>query len=259
MIALKEPISRFIVVAHNNKHIVQKSSIEHKIDDLIDIISFRIQNKELETVAESVFEKLFELRFEIFEWFYINNDDKNILTELQEKLNQEIALKIQLSPYSNLAKILASVLDTYSQIINPILDKVDAHVLKDFITDHDEVNKPNYKTIALLQLHPSPQMQYMKRWVDASLKLEFGFLVAELLLTEQIVLSEQKITNLIEFLDTTLIHFGAYSIFTEFWQPTDGNTSNRFNKMEILAATIELDHNIYQKASKDAVYHLIHN
>ena len=45
MIALKEPISRFIVVAHNNKHIVQKSSIEHRIDDLIDIISFRKQKK----------------------------------------------------------------------------------------------------------------------------------------------------------------------------------------------------------------------
>jgi hypothetical protein len=258
MLSTREPISRLIFLAHNNKKVLNKSSIEHQIEDLIDIVSYRLNSKPIEVVAESVLDKIFELRFEFIDWFFTNHQDKNIFTELQEKINEEIAAKIQLSQYSSLAKTIAITLDTYGQIFTPIYEKLDTGVLEQ-VLHNTEDSKPTYETFKLLSYHPAPQMQYLKKWMDASLKLEFGLLVADLAITEQISLPPTVIKKLTEFLNTTLIHFGAYSIFTEFWQPNENEPSHLINKMEILAATIELDNNIYHKSTKENLYHLIHN
>lgn len=256
MITTKEPISRFIVLTHNYKNVLNKSSIEHQVEDLIDIISFRIHNKPIDEVADTVLEKIFELRFEFIEWFFTNHHHKSLFNELQLAINKDIALKIQLSPYSHLAKTIALTLDTYGKIFAPIYDNPES--IEKFLKNTDD-SKPTYETFKLLSLHPSPQMQFFKKWMDASLKLEFGFILADLALTEQINLSDMKVNQLIDFLNTTLVHFGAYSIFTEFWQPNEQDTSNLINKMEILAAAIEMDNKTHYKMTQENLYHLIHS
>lgn len=259
MIGLSAPISKLLVTAHNHKGLVKVHAIEHQIDDLIDIISFRLQSKSFDVVAESIYEKLFDLRFEIIQWYYLKNENKDFFNALQIKVNQEIASKLQLSPYSELAANVASILDVYSQIISPIIDKADLTKFKGYILYGNEDNKPVYHAFSMFQLHPSPIMRYLKKWIDASLNLEFGLLTAELVLTNAIEMSNDKIDDLIEFLNRSIIHYGAYSIFTDFWRPSDDNNSTLINKMEILAATIELDNKIYYKKSKEDLYRFIHN
>ena len=100
MIATSEPIGRFIVLAHNKKGVISKSSLDKEIEDLVDIIKIRLQNKSIEAVSESILDKIFELRFDFIEWLATENHS---LDEYLEKINEEITQNLQLSVYSDLA------------------------------------------------------------------------------------------------------------------------------------------------------------
>jgi len=79
-------------------------------------------------------------------------------------------------------------------------------------------------------------------------------------LTRQINFSEKRIkSDLIKFLFTTMIRYGAYSIFTGFWNPDENDDSPITNKMKIFSATIELDNKIFYKTNRDGLFNLINN
>ncbi|HFA48942.1 MAG TPA: hypothetical protein ENJ95_07995 [Bacteroidetes bacterium] len=255
MLATREPLGRFIVLAHNEKGIITKSSIEQEIDDLVDIIKVRVQSKKLKAVAESLYERIFEIRFDVIEW----SANQNIsVSDYLHKINHEIANKLQLAHYSDLAKEAATVLDVHEKIFSPIAEKL---TLDNFGQLLDELNnnKPTYETIKLLSIHPAPQIQYLKKWLDTSLDIEFGLILSDLILTGQIEFSKKRINELILFLKDTINRYGAYSIFTGFWQPCSDDVSNLTNKMQILAATIEMDNNIYYKTSKEELFNFVNN
>src|SRR5690606_10964202 len=112
-----------------------------------------------------------------------------------------------------------------------------------------------YDTFKLLSFHPSPQIKFLKNWIDSSLQLEVGLILAQLILTSQVQLSKKRIkSELIEFLLSAITKFGAYSIFTGFWTPDSNDTSNLTNKMKIFSATLELDNNIYYRTSKEGFF-----
>lgn len=256
MIATR-PISEFIVSAYNNKNIIKSPSMNNRIENLFNIISSNLHSKPLEVIAESLQDKLFELRLEFLDWFGTNSQNKNLSNEFQEKIDKEIRLKAQLSSYSNLAFTVTSALNIYEQIVSPMLKKYE-EVREGVPGD----NKPTYADVKKeVADNPSPKIQYQGKLLLASLNLDFGFIVADFVLTNQLKLSKEENEKLIEFINAALVHFGAYSIFTGSWQPDKNDTSDLINKMGILAATIELDNKMYAKTitTTEELYNLIHH
>ena len=135
---------------------------------------------------------------------------------------------------------------------------IDVHYREDFATE--------YQTLKELSRHPSPQIRSLKNWVDASLQLELGIILADLILTEQIQFPKARIeSELIAFLEDTIMQFGAYSIYTGYWKPNSDDVSNSTNSMQILWAKIELENDdlesdepVYQ-TTKKGLYNLLHH
>ncbi len=251
MIAIKEPVGRLIVLAHNQKNMIAQSHIEESIEDLMDIITIRLLTKSVAVVSESVLEKIFDLRFEVLEWLAA---EKATISDFQSVINQAIVHNLTLSEHTELTKMIILVLNSYDKILTSVFKKVGSEHFNSMIQN----GKPSYKAIELISLHPSPPIQYLKKWVDASLKIEFGLIVADLILTKQILFESHRIHELTLFLKDTIVQYGAYSIFTNFWEPDEKDTSKMTHLMEILAATIELDHKMGYKTTQHQFFNLIH-
>ncbi len=255
MLTTSEPIGRFIALANLDKGIISQTSIEHSIENLVDLITLRVQKKSIEEVANGLLDKVFDLRFEVLEW--LADKDKNT-TDYFESLNSHISVNLQLAPYSDLANTISSVLMAYEQIVSPIFAAFPPSFREIF--EGLQKSKPHYDSLQFLSIHPSPQTRYVKKWIDASLQLETGIILADLILTQQIPFPKKRIKNeLIGFLLDTLTRFGAYSIFTNFWKPAEDDLSNLTNQMQILAATIELDNKIFHKTSPKGLFNLINS
>ncbi len=129
----------------------------------------------------------------------------------------------------------------------------------EFILKNTKGNPPDYTMLEWLALHPAPKIQSLKKWIDSSLDLEFGVIVADLILRKHIDFSQERIESLIQFLKTSLTKYGAYSMFTDFWQPDEADDSPLVNRMKILYATIELDHKIYHKTTSQELQELLNS
>jgi hypothetical protein len=255
MIAINEPIGRFVALANLEKNILSQKSIEQDVANLVDLITIRSKEKSVEEVANSLLENIFDLRFDLVEW--LANNDKN-LNFYFEAIHKHISVNLQLAPFSNLAETISTVLLTYENIVSPIFDNL-PNSFEEILEDVQK-NKPEYDTFKMFSLHPAPQVKYLKKWIDSSLKLEVGIILADLILTNQIQFPKRRIkTELIEFLFSTITKFGAYSIFTGFWIPDSDDISNLTNRMKILSATTELDNKSFYKTSKEGFFRMVNN
>lgn len=255
MIAINESIGRFVALANLEKDIFSQKSIEQDVEDLVDLITIRIKDKSVDEVANGLLENIFDLRFELIEWLADNDKDLNFYLEF---LSKHISVNLQLAPYSNLAETISSVLLSYEKIVSPIFESL-PNSFED-IFDEIQKNKPEYNTFKIFSLHPSPQIRYLKNWIDSSLQLEVGIILADLILTNQVSISKKRIkSELIEFLYSTITRFGAYSIFTGFWSPDTEDISTLTNRMKILSATLELDNKSFYKTSKEGFFKMVNN
>ena len=255
MIAINEPIGRFVALANIEKDIFSQKSIEQDVANLVDLITIRIKDKSIDDVANNLLENIFDLRFDLMEW--LSNNDKDLNFYLKN-LSKHISVNLQLAPYSNLAETISSVLLAYETIVSPIFESLQNSfevILRDI-----QKNRPEYDTFKIFSLHPSPQVRYLKNWIDSSLQLEVGIILADLILTDQIHISKKRIkSELIEFLYSKITKFGAYSIFTGFWTPDPDDISNLTNRMKILSSTLELDNKSFYKTSKEGFFKIINN
>lgn len=255
MIAINEPIGGFVALVNLEKDILSQQSIESSVANLVDLIKIRIQEKSIEEVANSLLENIFDLRIDLIEW--LAGNDKN-LKNYFESLEKHISVNLQLSPFSNLAETISTVLLAYDKIVSPLFKPLSSSFNN--LLEELNKNKPEYHTFKLFALHPSPQIKFLKDWIDASLQLDVGLILSHLILTDQINFSKKRIKpELIEFLCSKIIRFGAFSIFTGFWSPASDDLSKLTNSMKILVATMELDNKSFYRISKEDFFKLIHN
>lgn len=256
MLVGNEPIGRFIALANLDKNIISQNSIEQEIENLVDLIIVRSKDKSIEEVANSLLSNVLDLRFEVFDW--LGQNDKST-TDYFDSLNKHISVNLQMAPYSELGKTISSVLLTYEKITSSIIKSLPSNSFKEILKGGQKV-KLKYDAISFLLLHPSPQVKYIKNWIDSSLQLEIGLILTDLILTNQIDFPKRRIKKeLIEFLNTTITRYGAYSIFTGYWSPDYSDLSSETNKMKILSATIELENKVFHKTSKEGLFKMINN
>ncbi len=254
MLAVNNPIGKIVVWTHLQKDNLPQKSIEQSVADVVDLLTVRVVQNPVEEVANSLIERIFDLRWEIISWLA---DDLEFFNNYLEELNTHISKNLQLVPYSDLANAVASSLLSYENITAPYLEETDA---LEGALKKAQTNKPDYNVIKQLELHPGPQVKYLKSWFDASLKMEVGIILADLILTNQMQFPEKRIQEeLIDFIYSTITKFGAYSIITGFWKPSTEDTSNLTNRMKILAATIELDNQAPNPISSQAFTKILHN
>ncbi len=201
-----------------------RSAGQHKRDqrDLLDLIAYRLTSESLESVSDSVLERLFQMRSDAPE------------------------VKI-LEGYS----ASDSPLHHYAQSVLTEYQKITEHELEETIVE----GQWHYPTLQLLCAHPSPSYRYLKSWIDASLKIEFGLLVVQMILMGRVRCSE---SDLRDYLQTHLVRYGAYSILTGYWEPKDEVALSVVeNKMSLLAASVEMNQRIYMKKNIKQIHQML--
>lgn len=253
MLAFNKPIGRFIALANLEKDIIPENIISQRVSDLVDLITIRVKEQPIEDVSESLLERVFDLRYELIEWLVDNNKDFNFILET---INENISVNLQLAPYSELAKTITKVLMAYEKILSPIASNLP--ISMDTVFNSNQNAKLSYGALDIFSNHPLPQIRTLKDWMDASLKMEMGLILSDLVLTEQVKFSKKRVeTELIEFLYSSITKFGAYSIFTGFWKPAEEDDSKLTNRMQILCGTIELDNQQYTTMTKDDLMNML--
>lgn len=194
--------------------------------DLFDLINYRIANKSVEEVAESLVPKFFKLSILSIE---MTRDDNT---------SQNSGKSVPPYTYSN-AQLESPLYKTIQEV-----EEVQEIILSQVNTDLDKIVLPDlkYKTLQIFSHFPDKRVNYIKLWIDESMKCTLGKIIAQLILFEQIQFEPSRIDDeLIPFLRKTVIRLGAYSIFTNFWHPREDTEYNvLINSMEILASTIEM-------------------
>ena len=255
MIAIEEPIGKFVALANLEENLVATTAIRQDVANLVDLIKVRVKDRSVQEVADSLQEEVFELRVELIKWLVSSNSNIN---DYLENLNNHISVNLQVAPYSDLSEAVSVVLMAYEDILRPAMQSLEQSTVREL---SGIINGPlEYDTFKVLALHPSPQIKYLKDWVDASLQLDTGVIVAHLVLTDQIGISKKRIkSELIDFLYRSITRFGAYSIFTRFWSPNAADSSNLTNSMKIQAATLEMDNKSFYATSKEGLLKMINS
>ena len=237
MLAVTQPIGHFVALAHLDANFLPQANLGQKIRRLVRNIQEGLKQAPLSELAVRFTGPLFELRLALLPWL---SQEKKLAQNLSEELMLKLSQHWQLAPYSDLAADLATCLSVYEEILSANAASLDQAAQQ---LDSAKAKALSYDMLNELSLHPSAQIRYLKHWVDASLQLEFSLIVSELLLYKQLSLAETTIRNELQaLLYQSLNRFGAYAIFTGFWQAPQNSTDPIINRMRILAATLELEH-----------------
>lgn len=242
MLVTEKPIGRYITYTYNQQENKSQSPVNQKVDDLIDLIKIRVQDREVEEVAVEFREKIFALKFGLMKSIAAHESG---ISAYISRINQKIDQDMKSVPHPELAAAISLFLDEkiFADKGKFNMDRLGA------ILKNSNGNTLDYNMLEWFALHPAPKIQSLKKWVDSLLDLEFGLIVSDLILSRHINFSKNRVKSLIQFLKTSITKYGAYSMFTDFWHPDETDDSPLINRMEILCATIELDHKIYHKTT----------
>lgn len=250
MLVTEKPIGRYITYTYQQSNKPQLA-VNQKVDDLIDLVKTRIKEKAIEEVAVELRERIFTLKFGLMKSVAAHESG---ISAYIAGINQKIDKDMQSVSHRNLAAAISLFLD--EKIFTQNKNKFNTNNLESILKNTKD-NTLDYKMLEWFALHPAPKIQSLKKWVDSSLDVEFGLIVADLILRQLIDFPQDSIESLIQFLKTSLTKYGAYSMFTDFWQPDETDDSPLVNRMKILCATIELDHKIYHKTTKKELQELL--
>lgn len=226
---------------------VNNSYLKNAFDELVDLIIVRIERENIEDIATALKTKIFDIRLGLINLL----SKKNASIENYFDLINEKILTINHAPHHvELFNTQKNILFIFKKIIieKNIINFKNAQI--DF-----QNNSPNYSAFIFLQSHPNPQTRYFIKWLDESLKLDIGLIIADMIFDKKINLDQKRIQQeIIPFLNKTIDRFGAYSIFTEFWKPDKEDYSPKTYKMQILADIIRINNGIqplYLENEKD--------
>ncbi len=257
MLVLEYPTASYINLHNSSSRdelsTSKKGLLRNKVDKLVDLIVARCADRNLEEMADVLKEDTFNIRFDLLEWIVdegLNN--KDYLESIESNISEEHLP----SHFGKLAKKVAKLLELYKKIIVQILDRISFPEILNSIG----YQTPKYEALGMLSYHPNPTTSHIKDWMDSSLHLDIGLILSDLVLRGKVELSEEKIKEeLIPFLDRTIIHFGAYSIFTKVYTPVDYWLDPDINRMYILATTFELDSKSHKIRDLNQVIQLLNN
>jgi len=238
-LSITQPMTAYMSILRDEK--INNFSSANAFDELVDLISIRIQNKHIDEVAEGLKAKIFDARLDVIHGL---SGEKEDIENYLDHINQKISTIQHELHHAELFNTLKDSLFIFQKIINEIFNQKQTDNSKEIQIDLQN-NRPTYGTFLFLQSHPHPQTRYFTKFLDASLKLDVGILITEKILSGKINLDQKRIQQeLIPFLNKTIDRFGAYSIFTEFWKPEKDDHSPETYKMQILADTIRMNNGL---------------
>lgn len=253
MLEVKVPISKFIIYSYKETSIIKDISLREKLENLIDLLKIRTKEKGIEHTAKTLQNELIEIRIELIKYLIENPKmfdelQKIIIKEIAKKYNHQGSLK-------GLCLMMADVLDVNLKMLPELGNLIEKHSSDIINTAHnfslEDLRNP-------LIMPPSRESQIMLAWLESSLNIELGLVAGDLVISNEIQISDKEIKTLIRFLKQMVTNYGAYSILINFWKPEIDDEDILIRNIKIKAAALELENGMGSLFSNDTIRELIH-
>lgn len=213
--AIANPVTIYMSILRDEKS--SNVSLKNAFGAFINSLSNRIQSENINIISEELKEMMFDLRLDFITWLSEEDIDTKRHFEL---INERITGIDYDKNHIALHEVIQKNLNSFQKIATSIFVK---EGVENFHKAQDEIqnDRLNYTMFRFLQSHPHPQVKYLKKWIDESLRFDIALTTAILIIEKEIHIEQKRIQQeLIPFLNKTINRFGAYSIFTAFGNPT---------------------------------------
>ena len=226
------------------------TSLETKMENLIDLIKIRIKDNSIDSVAAGLLVNVFDVRNEFVHWINTNASVESYLAKMNEVVSQEV----QKASFSLLDNKKAQYLLLFNDIINNIVNNVDYE-------KRGNIDVPlDYDTVNQLKYFPSPQLKYFSELMNASLEFDFALILSGLVMDQKVSLSKTRIKEeLIPFLRSGLVKFAANATHLGLWEPDKDDYSPLINRIKIYVSMIESDNGKSTVMTKDELVEFINS
>lgn len=246
----------FETIKESPKEDSQMAVVE-KLNQIIDLIQFRVGKQLFAEIAESLKSNVFELRGELINFKFHHTTIG--LKEIPHFTVEEISQKLQGFTFPLLRETIANILEAHLKITSPSIISIEKEEKRIGVKNLVK-NQITYKELERFKsaiASDIPKIKYWFDWVDESLKLDVGLIAADLILKEKIGVNQTLVSELNQFLKRTVSQFGAYAIANGIWQPDDEDRSQLVTNMRILSGALEVELGLTQPISAKGLKNMI--
>src|SRR3989344_6209129 len=128
MLQLQSPFGKFISLSHQDPNFHDDSSLSEKLENFIDLIKYRIQNKGIEQTSQSLQNELFEIRIELISLLF---EKPAILKKYEKIIIDEITKKYYITGLNKkLGQTIADTLEVYFKVFSSFSGIFAEHINK---------------------------------------------------------------------------------------------------------------------------------
>jgi|GEM_PF-4232951 len=235
MVNTKTPIGEIINYLYNNETVIEDKNLFNSIQNIIDLIVLRTSEKGVEQSFLSLKEEVFDIRIQIIRNpSLIEEISKNSSEVLKERIEDQFS---QITKHTNLEFAFVNTLNLYEKISGTTLNKFEGDLL------NASSNLPNVDYAGFFKLLesliPSKEVDTIKKFTDASLALDFCFIVADLIFENKLQLKEKEIKKLSASLKNAIEAYGVISSVMGIWEPEEEDETPWIRNIKILISLNE--------------------
>ncbi len=248
-------VDLFLLLSPNDLHFSKllklNPHLEEKLTFCVDVIKARLTKGNLNDTSNGLHSYLFDLRLDVIRAIestkglqeLLLNEENNIPYAIREinKGIDDLVIEKEKAPLTTSNSVLVSVLKDYQSISALVLEKI-AKNPSVFIPIDTSKLQISYEALKYIETL-APSFSNVRKMIDASLNLEFGLLVCDLLADNEIIVKKDDIEQeVLPFIKNALSEYGTYAILANLWIPTNAQLDQPFfNRMKIKASIINCE------------------
>lgn len=259
MVSSFSPIGKFILLSYQSPGVLEAdSNLQNKLDDLVAILIYKVQEKGIEFAQKSLEEQLFSFRFEILEYLVKHPD---ILEEFENTIIDQIGNKyFTKGKFKALGNTVSDTLEVYLSMFEKITSQIKSNLPSiEPITDNLKQELAINSLRHIYTLQPTPELFILIEWFTASVRYDFYLIAAEFIILKKITVPEEQIKILSNSIKQAIIDFGTYTTLSGIWQPNVEDESQLIRNIKIKTAATKLKLGLSNKVELPYLQNIINS
>ncbi len=258
MLQTTTPIGKVIFLSYQASGGLKDDGVlQNNLEQLIVVLKHHVSKKGLEEAQVVIEDQLFSLRFDILEYLLKHPD---FLEKMENSIVDEIGAKyFSKGKYKELNRTVSDTLEVYLLMFGKMTEGIAGNISA--LSPVPE-NIKKELTLSMLRhayfLQPNPELKNVIEWFSASVKYDFYLIVAELLLSGELLLEEEEVYSLIRLLKKSIVDFGTYTVLSGIWVPMPEDETQLIRNIKIKAAALSLNMGQGNIVSVDTLSNMMH-
>lgn len=206
----------------------EADGLNREIQELTDLIEFRLPQKGLEETVQGLLPDILELRMRTGQWILRGNNLERCFQAVDEEVQALSKSEHEVD------RLLAEALEITIAITQKIMDTVGAN--KDAALASSSLDLP-LNAIEAMEQMPDKSIQFLAKMLKSILLFDGIIVVHSLWKNKGLNLDLEELSRSIR---SATSHYGAYSTLIGLWRPDDADERQLIRNIKILAAKLRI-------------------